>query len=112
MSCQLRWSPAALEDLDSIWSDVLEASGDVVTADRFVAGLREAVSGKKEFPMSGTPLLFMGVFTGIRYVRFKRYIAFCRVRGDVLEVSRVLFEASDYMKPLFGLPSGESTPDG
>ena len=44
----------------------------------------------------------MGEFTGLYYVTFKEYIAFYRIHGDVIEVARVLFSRSDYMKVLFG----------
>ena len=102
MSFKLRWSPEALEDLDRIWREVREASGDYDTADEYIAGLRKAVGRKREYPLSGTPLNFMGMFTGIRYVPYKRYLAFYRVRNNRIEVGRVLFDAADYMNRLFG----------
>lgn len=46
--------------------------------------------------------LTKGEFTGIYLVCFKEYIAFYRIHGDVIEVGRVLFARSDYMKTLFG----------
>lgn len=102
MNFRLLWSPQARDDLDSIRMDILKASGDLDTADRYIDGLRNAVRRKREFPQSGLPLNFMGVFTGIRFVHYKRYLVFYRVRDDVLEVGRVLFDGSDYMKTLFG----------
>lgn len=102
MTFKLLWSPEARDDLDRIRMDVLKASGDLDTADRYIAGLRSAVSRKREFPQSGSPLNFMGVFTGIRFVHYKRYMVFYRVRDNSLEVGRVLFDGSDYSKILFG----------
>ena len=91
MTCRLLWSSDALDDLDSIWKDVLTASGDSETADRYIAGLRKEIILKKEYPHSGTPLEFMGMFTGIRFVHYKRYLVFYRIRKDAIEIGRVLF---------------------
>ena len=110
MICKLRWTPEALKDLDRIWEEVLEASGEMDTADRYIAWLRMAVSRKREFPESGTPLNFMGVFTGIRFVHFKRYLAFYRIQSDRLEVIRILFDSSDYMNKLFGYIDSDPGP--
>ena len=106
MICKLLWSSDALDDLDRIWTEVNEASGDFDVADDYIAGLRKAISQKREYPMTGTPLNFMGVFTGIRFVHYKRYLAFYRVRDDVMEVGRILFDGSDYMNKLFGFIDG------
>jgi plasmid stabilization system protein ParE len=102
MNFRLLWSSDALDDLDSIWKDVLKASGDYETADSYIAGLRNEISRKREYPHSGTPLKFLGMSAGIRYVHYKRYLVFYRVRKDAIEIGRVLFDGSDYMKKLFG----------
>ena len=44
----------------------------------------------------------MGEFTGLYFVTFKEYMAFYRIHGEIIEVARVLFCRSDYMKTLFG----------
>ena len=44
----------------------------------------------------------MGEFTGIYYVAFKEYIAFYRINENRMEIGRILFARSDYMKTLFG----------
>ena len=67
-----------------------------------ISGLRNEISRKREYPHSGTPLEFLGMSTGIRYVHYKRYLVFYRVRKDAIEIGRVLFDGSDYMKKLFG----------
>ena len=63
---------------------------------------------KKDFPESGTPLNFMGVFSGIRFVHYKRYLVFYRVRNNAMEIGRVLFDGSDYMNKLFGFIDGKT----
>lgn len=102
MRYELRYSPESLEDLDRIWSEVLEASADFDTADQYVADLCAAIRAKRNYPKTGTPLTYMGEFTGIYMVSFKMYIAFYRIRKNAVEVGRVLFARSDYLKTLFG----------
>lgn len=103
------YSPEALQDLDQIWEDVYEVSGDLDTADRYIAGIRNAISQKKTYPETGKRLSYEGIFTGIYYVSFKAYHVFYRIHGTRLEVGRILYAASDYMKTLFG--ESEYTPE-
>ena len=102
MSYELVYSPESLDDLDKIWSEVWDASGDFDIADRYVDGLRNSVRIKKKYPRSGIPLSYLGEFTGIYMVQFKAYIAFYRIHGSVIEVGRFLYAKSDYLKILFG----------
>lgn len=103
MTYKLVYSPESLDDLDRIWAEVWAASEDFETADRYPDDLRIAIRAKKKYPKTGTPLTYMGEFSGIYMVSFKAYIAFYRIRGDRIEVGRVLFAGSDYMKTLFGI---------
>lgn len=102
MSFKLRYSPEALDDMDRVWSEVWEASRDFDTADKYIADLRARIRKKTDFPKSGSPLSYMGEFTGIYMVFLKSYIAFYRIRDDAIEVGRVLYAGSDYMKTFFG----------
>jgi len=102
MIYQLRYSPIAEDDLDRVWDEVWEASQNFDIADKYVEDLRNVLKQKKKYPKTGSPLTYMGEFTGLYYVTFKEYIAFYRIHGDVIEVARVLFSRSDYMKVLFG----------
>lgn len=102
MVYQLKYSSLAEVDLERVWDEVLEVSQDFDIADKYVKDLRNALIQKKKFPKTGTPLTYMGEFTGVYFVVFKEYIAFYRIHGDSIEVARVLFSRSDYMKALFG----------
>ena len=102
MVYQLRYSPVAEEDLDRVWDAVWEASQNFDIADKYVEDFRNALKQKKKYPKTGSPHTYMGEFTGLYYVTFKEYIAFYRIHGDVIEVARVLFSRSGYMKVLFG----------
>ena len=95
MSYLLRYSPEALSDLDDVWDGVLNASQSPDTAERYVRELMEKVSEKKDFPASGIPLYYRGLFTGFYSVNYKAYKAFYRVRDDRMEVLRVLFGESE-----------------
>ena len=98
MSFAVRWSPAALRDLEDAGNDAID-------------DLLNVIAAKKEFPQSGIPLLYKGRFTGFWSVNFKAYKAFYRVRGGSIEVARVLLCKRDYMRVLFGLPSREAPDD-
>jgi len=102
MSYEIQYSPLAEEDLDRVWDEVYEASSDFDIADKYISDLREMVRQKKKYPKTGTPLNFMGDFTGIYYVHFKEYLAFYIICDDFIRIARVLFARSDYMKTLFG----------
>lgn len=97
----LRYSPAALRDLDDLWLGVYAASLDLDTADRYLDGLMEKLAAKREFPHSGSPLTYDGQPTGFYFVVFKEYLAFYRVTDSAIEVARVLLARRDYMKVLF-----------
>lgn len=96
----LRYSPAALRDLDQLWDEVYAASQDMDTADRYLADLLAKLAAKSEFPHSGSPLTYEGNLTGLYYVVHKEYLAFYRVT-DAIEVARVIYSRRDYMKILF-----------
>ena len=102
MTFEIIYSPAAVSDLDRVWDEVYEASQSLDIADKYITDLRAAVSKKKNYPKTGTPLSFMGEFTGIYYVTFKEYMAFYRINENRMEIGRILFARSDYMKTLFG----------
>ena len=95
----LRYSHAALRDLDQLWDEVYAASRDLDTADRYLEGLMEKLAAKRDFPRSGSPLTYDGSPTGFYFVVYKEYLAFYRVT-DAVEVARVLYAHRDYMKLL------------
>ena len=102
MSYTIVYSPEAQSDLDKIWDEVYETSKNFEIADQYIEGLRNAIRQKKQYPKTGSLLNYMGESTGIYYVPFKKYTVFYRIRDKKIEVGRVLFSRSDYMKTLFG----------
>ena len=88
MICKIRYTPEAQRDMDAVWDGVLEASGDYDTADRYVEEFADEIAKKKEYPHSGIPLEYNGLFTGYYSVIYKAYRAFYRVRNEYIEVLR------------------------
>ena len=105
MSSPVRYSTAALRDLDRIWNEVLEASRSQDLTEQYLNDLLDKVEAKSLFPQSGTPLYYENDFTGYHYVVFKAYIAFYRVEGEDVFVDRILYGKSDYLRTL--IPSQE-----
>ena len=107
MICKIRYTPEAQRDMDAVWDGVLEASGDYDTADRYVEEFADEIAKKKEYPHSGIPLEYNGLFTGYYSVIYKAYRAFYRVRDEYIEVLRIVLIKQDYMKILID-PAGQS----
>ncbi len=101
MICKIRYTPQAQHDMDAVWDSVYEAFGDYDTADRYVSGILDEIAQKKEFPRSGIPLEYRGLFTGYYSVNYKAYKAFYRIRDGYIEVLRIILMKQDYMQLLF-----------
>lgn len=95
MQSKIDYSPRALKDLDEIW-DYIEFELCNPSA------AQNTVDGIASFPESGAKLVFEnGLDSGYRYVVFKNYLAFYRVRpNNVVYVDRVIYGGRDYMRIL------------
>lgn len=102
MSYTLRYSPAAMQDMEAVWDSVFEASKSYEIADRYVNDFADEIATKRAFPQSGIPLLYRGLFTGFYSVNFKAYKAFYRINGSYIEVARIIMMKQDYIRILFG----------
>ena len=100
MNFEIRYSPSAVKDLDDVWDGVWEASQDLDITDQYIRDLTGKISEKKNYPKTGAPLYYRGLFTGYYFITFKAYIAFYRITDNYLEVSRVLLSKRDYIKIL------------
>lgn len=100
---RLLWSEMASLDIEEMWCDVLEASQDIETADNYRNGLKTKVKKKAEWPYSGKKICRLnGEFTGYYGVIFKEYIALYQIEEDAMEVARVMYLKSNYMRRIFG----------
>lgn len=97
----IKYSPEAVNDLDTVWDDVYEASKNYDIADKYVDDLMDRIKKKERFPESGIPLMYGNLFTGFYSVNFKEYKAFYRFKDGFIEVARVIMSRRDYMKILF-----------
>ena len=102
MNYRIRYTPAALKDMDDLWDDVLKASASYETADKYVSDFADKIAAKTKFPESGIPLYYRDLFTGFYSVNFKAYKAFYRIKDGYIEVIRVLLAKKEYMRILFG----------
>ena len=100
MSCQVKYSKAAIRDLDRVWTEVFEASKDIEITKKYIEELLDKVEKKSDYPESGSPLYYENSFTGYYFIVFKAYLAFYRLEKETVMVDRVLFGKSDYMRTL------------
>ena len=99
---KIRYTPEAMRDMEAVWDGVYEVSKEPDVADRYVNDFIDEMEKKKQFPLSGIPLVYRGLFTGFYVVNFKKYKAFYCVHDSYIEVIRIIMEKRDYMKMLFG----------
>jgi len=103
MQSKIEYSPRALKDLDEIWDYIEVELCNPSAAQNTVDGIMDRVDGIASFPESGSKLEFEnGLNSGYRYVVFKKYLAFYRLKpDDVVYVDRVIYGGRDYMRILF-----------
>lgn len=98
---KIEYSPIAIRDLDRVWAEVFEASASTEIATKYIDDLMDQVAAKKNFPKSGSPLYYEGMFTGFYFVVFKSYMAFYKVEAERILVSRIVLGKSDYIRTIF-----------
>ena len=103
MQSKIEYSPRALKDLDEIWDYIEVELCNPSAAQNTVDGIMDRVDGIASFPESGSKLEFEnGLNSGYRYVVFKNYLAFYRLKAnDIVYVDRVIYGGRDYMSILF-----------
>ena len=102
MKYRIRYAPAARKDMEEVWDGVMEASASYDLADKYVEEFADVIAVKKDYPESGIPLYYRGLFTGFYSVNYKAYKAFYRIKDGYIEVVRVILAKREYMKVLFG----------
>ena len=107
MIFKIRFSPLAQKDMDKVWDDVFEASKEIDVASKYVEDFIQVILGKKEYPESGIPLCYRGLFTGYYSVNFKAYKAFYRIKEEYIEILRIFMMKQDYIKILFENPDSD-----
>ncbi len=100
MNCSVKYSKAAIRDLNRVWSEIYTASCDYDITEKYIRELLDKVESKADFPESGAPLYYEDSFTGYYFVVYKSYMAFYRLEPGKLLIDRILFGKSDYMRIL------------
>lgn len=100
---RIEYSPRALKDLDGIWDYIEKELCNPSAAQNTVEGIMDKIDILMSFPEAGAKLEFEnGLNSGYRYVSFKNYIAFYRLRSDgIVYIDRVIYSGRDYMRILF-----------
>lgn len=103
MQNKIEYSPRALKDLDEIWDYIENELCNPSAAQNTVEGIMDAVDRLAAFPESGAKVEFdNGLESGYRFVVFRNYLAFYRLRPEnMVYVDRVMYAGQDYMKILF-----------
>ncbi len=99
---EIKLSPDAISDLRHIREYLAEEFAEKA-ADDTLAGIMKRVRQLSVFPESGAPLSsIIDIETDYRFLVCGNYMAFYRVKNDVVYVVRVLYGKSNFMRTLFG----------
>lgn len=98
---KIEYSPIAVRDLDRVWAEVFEASASTEIPTKYIEDLMDQVAAKRDFPKSGAPLYYEGMFTGFYFVVFKSCMVFYKAEEERMLVSRVIYGKSDYIRAIF-----------
>ena len=101
MDFNLRYSPAALEDLEEIWNYISQNLCNITAAQNPIDGIINSIDLLKDFPKSGKKLEFSnGLTTAYRFVQYHNYLAFYRILDSDIFIDRILYGKRDYLKIL------------
>ena len=103
MADALKYSPEALNDLDSIFDYITFELKEPGIAEHLINNILAQHDKLKEFPGIGAIYkLPNGVETVYRYLVYKDYLSFYRVENSTIYIDRVLNGRTDYLGVLFG----------
>lgn len=99
---ELRFSPAALEDLREIRTYICEELQNPDAARTTVERILDDIAVLKQAPYIGTSLSARVSFdTRYRYLICGKYLAFYVPEEDTISIVRVLYGRRDYLRILF-----------
>ena len=110
---KIRYSEAAIQDLEEIGDYIAETLKSPMAALNTVSRIQDAVDRLADFPLIGSPLSsIVKAETDYRFLVCGNYLAFYRVRADNIHIDRVLYGRRDYMAILFGDTQKSERGDG
>jgi toxin ParE1/3/4 len=90
-------SPQYEADLAVIWGHI--AVDSEVAADRVIAAIEDTIELLQSFPGIGAPCPHLA--PGLRRTMWRRYLIYYRVRGQSVELVRVLHGSRDITERMF-----------
>ena len=100
---EIRFSPAAVKDLDQTKTYIVEELGSETSAKKTISDILKRIRTLSDFPKIGAPLSSVVMIdTDYRFLICGNYTAFYRVEEDTVYVVRVLYSKRNYMEILFG----------
>lgn len=100
---EVRYSPAARDDLHRLWAYIAQDLHSPTAADRAVVRVFERVEGLERFPLGGASVeALSGRPTDLRYALSGRRVIVYRVEGDVVYILRIFSGGANWLDTLFG----------
>ena len=100
---KLRYSPEALNDLETIWSYIHDELQNPAAAQKTVSGILDTIEKLRDFPEIGALIsAITDIDSDYRYLVYGKYISFYRIEGPAVIIDRILYGRRDYLRVLFG----------
>ncbi|WP_128104168.1 type II toxin-antitoxin system RelE/ParE family toxin [Paenibacillus sp. DCT19] len=100
---KINYSPAAVDDLDEIFSYI--SHDNASAADNMLQKLDNSIANLAEFTNLGSVLQedeYNLISRGYRFITVEPYLVFYRILGGVVVIHRILHGRRDYLRELFG----------
>lgn len=100
---KVKYSPAAVDDMDEIFSFI--SQDNVSAAENLLQKLDHHISNLADFPNMGSVLSedeYSLIQRGCRFIAVNPYLVFYRVAEDTVIIHRILHGGRDYLRELFG----------
>ena len=96
------FSPEAKRDLSENGDYIAFKLRNKSAARNLISRIQRVVLSLRQFPESGTLLLFAGSDIVYRYLVCGSYMIFYHISGDAVHIDRILYGRRDYLSILFG----------
>ena len=98
----IRYTPEAIRDLQELRRYISKTLSNPKAAHRISTGILDSCAQLKQHPQLGMTLeAKIGTPTDLHYLICEKHIAFYRIDGDIISVTRILDSRQDYLRILF-----------
>jgi len=105
----IRYSTAAIEDIEQIGDYITETLKNPVAALNTVNKIQDAIDNLADFPLIGALLSsIVETDTDFRFLVCGNYLVFYHSQGDDVYIDRVLYGRRDYLSILFEILPDET----